>query len=77
MSENVKIYRMLRVLEYTGTREFIDEHTTKRFVKGTKELKSGTIREYILGDTTELLIAASSFDNAVDTQRDMDLLEGL
>lgn len=48
-------FRILRVLEYTGTREFIDSAIAGRSVKGSKELRTGTIREVILHEYPEHL----------------------
>lgn len=50
-------YRLLRILEYTGSREFIDDAMERRGVKGTKRVPSlgGVIREALLGDTPELI----------------------
>lgn len=47
--------RILRVIEYTGTDEFLQYCIDNRQVKGTKTLGNGTIREAILGDTPEIL----------------------
>lgn len=47
--------RILRVLEYTGTDEFIRRCIDGRQVKGTMVRVHGTIREAILGDTAEIL----------------------
>lgn len=49
-------YRILRVLEYVGDREWIDEQIAKRGIKGSFVLpnKRGLIREAIIGDVAEL-----------------------
>jgi hypothetical protein len=49
-------YRILRVIEYVGDRDWIDEQIAKRGVKGSFVLpnKRGLIREAILGDVAEL-----------------------
>lgn len=49
-------YRILRVLEYVGEREWIDEQIAKRGIKGSFVLpnKRGLIREAIIGDVAEL-----------------------
>jgi hypothetical protein len=50
------LYRLLRVLEYTDTREFIDKHLTNRYIKGeldTSHIKGGgQITEYYFTDDT-------------------------
>lgn len=51
----MKQYRMIRVIEYVGDEEFINEHRTMRGVKGTRLCRGGIIREAILGDTDEIL----------------------
>lgn len=58
MADVQKTYRMLRVLEYTGSLNFINAAMEKRGVKGTQSFFGnplGTIREAILGDTVELI----------------------
>lgn len=55
-----QMFRILRVLEYIGTREFIDAAIGRRSVKGSKELRTGTIREVILHE--ELITAAPETD---------------
>jgi len=54
-------YRLLRILEYVGDREWIDDQIAKRNVKGTYDrLPNGrVIREAIIGDTVELLESES------------------
>ena len=47
--------RILRVIEYTGTDAFLTACIERRFVKGTKEFGTGTIREGVLGDMAEIL----------------------
>lgn len=49
--------RILRVIEYVGTDEFLASCVEKRFVKGTfKPGREGCyIREAILGDMAEIL----------------------
>jgi hypothetical protein len=51
-------YRVLRILEYVGDREWVDEQIAKRQVKGSYGLPNGrgVVREAIIGDTVELLI---------------------
>jgi len=48
--------RVLRVLEYVGDREWVDEQIARRGVKGSFVLpnKRGLIREAIIGDVAEL-----------------------
>ena len=59
MADEQKTYRMLRVLEYTGSLEFINKAMEQRGVKGTRLISTGNppavIREAILGDTAELI----------------------
>jgi hypothetical protein len=59
MSSPEPLYRVLRVLEYTGTREAVDKALEQRQVKGTAPIgwNSGAlrIREAVLGDVAELL----------------------
>jgi hypothetical protein len=58
-----KVYRFLRVLEYVGTREFIDHMITNRGVKGSSpgwhsgkhKQGSGFIKEAIVGELPDLL----------------------
>ena len=49
------IYRVLRVLEYTGTMRFIEMSVHKRQIKGSYHAGGGVIREAILGDPEEIL----------------------
>lgn len=57
-----QLYRILRVLEYTGTREQIDRAIEMRQVKGTSPTNWNkgelVIREAIIGETAELLLPA-------------------
>lgn len=50
-------YRVLRIIEYVGEREWVDEQITKRQVKGTHWIPNGrgVIREAIIGDTAEVV----------------------
>jgi hypothetical protein len=65
------IYRVLRVLEYAGTREFIDHMITNRGVKGQSPgwgggrhgHGEGIIRESFLGELPELV------NQAVDLEK--------
>lgn len=50
--------RVLRVIEYVGTEDFIRACIDRRQVKGTMIHPNGTIREAVLGDTPELLHVA-------------------
>lgn len=52
-----KQYRVLRVIEYVGEREWVDEQIAKRGVKGSYIVPNGrgVIREAIIGETAELL----------------------
>lgn len=54
MSDKV---RVLRVLEYVGDREWVDEQIAKRGVKVSFVMRNGRgmIREAIIGDVVELL----------------------
>lgn len=58
-----KVYRMLRVLEYVGTQEFIEQHWRNRAVKGMGPTSynsvgpaKGVIREAVIGELPELLV---------------------
>jgi hypothetical protein len=53
-------YRILRVLEYEGSLEWITRQMELRGVKGTHKVMDGIIREGIIGDPVLLL------DNAND-----------
>lgn len=57
---SAQTFRILRVL--TGTREFIDAAIGGRSVKGSMELRTGTIREVILHETPELISATPETD---------------
>lgn len=50
-------YRILRIIEYTGEREWVDEQINKRLVKGTYHIPNGrgVIREAIIGETAEVV----------------------
>lgn len=50
-----EIIRVLRVLEYIGEREIIEDNLNKRWVKGTHEERNCKINESILGETAEVL----------------------
>jgi hypothetical protein len=54
---NDKKYRVLRIIEYVGEREWVDEQIAKRGVKGSYVVpnRRGVVREAIIGDTAELL----------------------
>lgn len=65
MSDNYaaskEIVRILRVIEYVGPREWVDEQIDRRGVKGTFKLPNKPncqIREAILGETPELWMEA-------------------
>lgn len=51
--------RVLRIIEYTGPREWVERQIASRGVKGTCAMpfvpKGCSIREAVLGDTMELL----------------------
>lgn len=52
-------YRLLRVIEYTGTAEQLVNFINQRAVKGTYKLANGAvIREAILGESAEILSAS-------------------
>lgn len=62
MNEEGK-YRILRVLEYVGDREWLDKQITMRQVKGTKVLPNNcSIREAVIGDVAELLGHSENFE---------------
>lgn len=50
-------YRILRIIEYVGEREWVDEQIAKRGVKGTYHVPNGrgVIREAIIGETAEVV----------------------
>ena len=50
-------YRILRIIEYVGEREWVDEQIAKRAVKGTYHIPTGrgVIREAIIGETAEVV----------------------
>jgi len=50
-----KVCRVLRVLEYVGTPEWIARTLDLRNIKGRKYVKDGQISEAIIGETPELL----------------------
>ncbi len=53
---DIRARRVLRVLEYIGTDDFIKRSIEDRSVKGTRRIAGyGEIREAVLGDTTEVL----------------------
>lgn len=50
------IVRVLRVLEYVGSREWVEECIQQRYVKGERyTIRKGVIREAILGETLEIV----------------------
>lgn len=56
----MEIVRVLRVLEYTGTREWVELAIKIRAVKGEMAIRSnprfrGVIREAVLGETIEVI----------------------
>lgn len=57
MTDTPKRYRLLRVLEYVGTREWIEDAIRQRGVKGSVPRNwgrmDGTIREALVGDVIE------------------------
>lgn len=56
-----RIVRVLRIIEYVGTEEWVRDQIEKRQVKGSRavSLRDGTLRgvikEAIVGDTAEVL----------------------
>ena len=52
-----RTYRVLRILEYIGTRQFVDYAIADGQVKGIKRIPvlEGEIREAVLGETAELI----------------------
>lgn len=54
---NKSKYRVLRILEYVGDRDWVDDQIAKRQVKGSYVIPNGrgVVREAIIGDTVELL----------------------
>lgn len=68
--ESAKRYRMLRVLEYVGTEDFIRSHREQRFVKVIfTDPKRNVIREAILGDTSEILTLDESVIDAAAAEQ--------
>jgi hypothetical protein len=56
-------YRVLRIIEYSGTREWVDKQIANRSVKGTRVVvNGGTLREAIIGDVPELLGHSENFE---------------
>ena len=53
------IVRVLRVIEYIGERDWVDNCITKRQLKVSYTCDRGSISEAILGDTREILEKAS------------------
>ena len=53
-----QIVRALRIIEYVGEPEWVAKCLEGRGVKGTRDCGRGFIREAILGDTLEFLIAS-------------------
>lgn len=50
------LVRVIRVLEYTGPREKVEDALSRRHVKGTYAVPGGaTIREALLGEYPEVL----------------------
>ncbi len=47
------LFRMLRIIEYVGPQEWVNDAINHRSVKGAKILSEGIIREGILGETWE------------------------
>ena len=53
--EGAEVYRVLRLLEYAGPREWVDRSITQRSVKGEMVMLNGAvIREATLGSVPEL-----------------------
>lgn len=55
-------YRALRIIEYVGDRDWVDDQIARRQVKGSYVLPNGrgVVREAMIGDTVELLTATES-----------------
>ena len=51
--------RLIRVLVYEGTPEFIQGCLTRRWLKGSYCLSNGVIREAIVGDFLETILDES------------------
>lgn len=49
------VHRILRVIEYVGTADFVRNSIDKRGVKGSYRLKDGVIREGLIGETAEVI----------------------
>jgi hypothetical protein len=47
--------RMLRIIEYVGTREWVDDQINKRNVKGCKVVRDGYILEGFVGEVPQLV----------------------
>ncbi len=50
-----RIVRRIRILEYIGTEDFVNHSLESRSVKIEMKTQNGTIKEAILGETSELL----------------------
>lgn len=59
-----KLARFIRILEYTGTEEFIAQAVTKRYVKKNAVFKNGSIKEAVCGDFVD---AVNLFDESQPT----------
>ena|SRR5215216_1107607 len=66
--------RVLRILEYIGPRDHIENTLAHNAVKGTKEFGKSAIREAIIGDFPEIL-SDSSTTVADLAQRYMTLID--
>jgi hypothetical protein len=55
-------YRVLRIIEYVGDRDWVDDQIAKRQVKGSYVIPNGrgVVREAMIGDTVELLASAET-----------------
>lgn len=69
------LYRMLRVLEYTGTRAWIENCIKTRGVKGYIGFANASIKEAIIGETLE--VATETRAIFIDTASDGVSLYGL
>lgn len=56
MGEGPVKQRLIRVLVYEGTPEFIQDCLTRRWLKGSYCLSKGMIREAIVGDFLETIL---------------------
>jgi hypothetical protein len=67
MGEGPVKQRLIRVLVYEGTPQFIAGALQTRGVKGSHTVRGGIIREAIVGDFLETVISLDADDGPRDT----------